>query len=253
VRVLRFRGQSKNFYDAGQDGVLLQEFTSSSGKEPTAETDHRMRSSTFDQESRQNVPGVHDQATLTNEISSYLFHYLAGFHIPTHFIEKASPSAMLVKHLTMIPLVVQVQNTAMGASARRLGLKEGTELNFPVIEHYYKRPDLGHPLVNEFHIYARGIATPEQLRVINRLASKTNIVLRSFFERRGLKLQGLSLEFGMAGDQIVIGDEISPRTCKLAYGQKRKRTVKTRGAAQLETLVDLHSRLCQPAEGNVAG
>ena len=102
-------------------------------------------------------------------------------------------------------------------------MKEGTDLTVPIIEHHYKNPNLGNPLVNEFHIYSLGIAAPEQLRLMNRLASKTNVVLKSFFERRELKLLSMTLEFGMAGSQMTIGDEISPRTCRFADMQKRER------------------------------
>jgi len=254
VSILRFGGTSKNFYDSGKEGFLLLRFTNSPDKKNLTETDHRLRHSTLGNDTAHNA-GIAEEATtfatLINDISSYLFSYLAGFHIPTHFIEKSSSSSMLVRYLAMIPLEVQVHNTALGACARRLGLKEGTDLPFPVIEHYHKRPELEHPLVNEFHIYAMNIATPEQLRVMNRVASKTNVVLRSFFGRRGLKLRALSLEFGIANNQIVIGDEISPRTCSLVP-QKNGRAIRHGRVPELDTYRDVHSRLCRTTshEGN---
>jgi phosphoribosylaminoimidazole-succinocarboxamide synthase len=182
-------------------------------------------------------------ATLANEISTYLFKYLAGFRIPTHMVEKASGSEMLVKQLTMIPLQVRVHNVASGEFSRQYGIKEGTELNVPVIEHYYKNPDLGNPLVNDFHIYSLGLATPEQLRGINRLASKTNVVLKSFFERRELKLLSLDLEFGVVGNQVTIGDEISPRTCRFADLQKKDRGGKDLFAYASENALEVYAEV----------
>jgi phosphoribosylaminoimidazole-succinocarboxamide synthase len=173
-------------------------------------------------ESTKKTQGV-TVATLANEISSYLFKYLAGFRIPTHFMEKLPSSGIHAKPQMMIPLQVRIHNVASGEFSRHYGVKEGTELTVPVIEHYYKSPDLGNPMVNEFHVYSLGLATPEQLRTMNRLASKTNVVLRSFFERRELKLLSANLEFGVIGGQITIGDEISPRTCRFADLQKRDR------------------------------
>jgi phosphoribosylaminoimidazole-succinocarboxamide synthase len=185
--------------------------------------------------------------TMANEISSYLFKYLAGFRIPTHFTEKTSNPEMPVKQLTMIPLQVRVHNVASGEFSRHYGVKEGTELTLPVLEHYYKSPDLGNPMVNEFHIYSLGLATPEQLRTMNRLASKTNVVLRSFFERRELKLLSANLEFGVAGGQITIGDEISPRTCRFADMQKKDRGGKDIFAAvdeeALEACTEVRNRI----------
>jgi len=200
---------SKSFSEAGKPGMLIQHF-----KDSNAEEGQRKRAS------------QNSVAVLANEISTYLFGYLEGFRIPTHFVEKVSEADMLVHKLVMFPLEVQVHNVAAGSYARRFGLKEGLELSFPVIEHHYKKPDLGNPLVNEFHIYSMGVATPEQLRAINRLASKANVVLRSFFERRGLKLVSFVLEFGLSGSQIMIGDEISPRTCVLSDLQSKAKTGK---------------------------
>ncbi len=158
-------------------------------------------------------------AALANEISSYLFKYLGGFRIPVQL----SGSGALNRPLAMIPLQVRVINVSSGEFESRYGVKAGTDLTVPVIEHYYRNPDLGNPMVNEFHVYSLGLATPDQLRTINRLASKTNVVLRSFFERRELKLLSINLEFGVAGNQVTIGEEISPRTCRFADLQKRER------------------------------
>ncbi len=151
------------------------------------------------------------KSPIEHDISIFLLGYLGGYNIPTCLLEKTGPEAEF-RSLTMIPLEVSVWNTATREYSKRLGLKDGYELTFPVIEHHHKRPDLGNPLLNEFHTYSLRIATPEQLRMINRLASKTNIVLRSFFERRELRLDKLGLEFGLFEDQIMVGNEISPRT-----------------------------------------
>ena len=156
-------------------------------------------------------PSNPSRSSIENEISIFLLEYLRGYAIPTCLLEKTGTEALL-RPLTMIPLEVSVWNTATGEYSKRLGLKDGHELTFPVIEHRHKRPDLGNPLVNEFHIYSLRLATPTQLRLINRLASKANIVLRSFFERRELRLDKLGLEFGLFEDQIMIGNGISPRT-----------------------------------------
>jgi phosphoribosylaminoimidazole-succinocarboxamide synthase len=186
-------------------------------------------------------------ATLAGEISSYLFKYLAGFRIPTHVQERSAGSEAPAKQLTMLPLQVRVHNVAVGEFSRRFGIKEGTELTVPVIEHYYKNPDLGNPLTNDFHIYSLGLATPEQLRTMNRLASKTNVVLKSFFERRELKLINMSLEFGLSGNQLMIGDEISPRTCRFADLQRKDRAGKDvfadDSAEDIEAYTEVRNRI----------
>ena len=251
ARALQVGGTAKNLFEAEQAGMLIQQFKDTPQSRRGADETDRRQGTTQDPKVVSTELYKKGQnatiATLSNEISSYLFKYLAGFRIPTHFSAKVSKSEMLIKQLTMIPLEVRVHNVASGEFSKRFGMKEGTELTVPVIEHYYKNPDLGNPLTNEFHIYSLGLATPEQLRAINRITSKTNVVLKSFFERRELKLLSMRLEFGAAGTQIMIGDEISPRTCRFADMQKKDRGVKdifSDGTADtLEACTEVRNRI----------
>lgn len=149
---------------------------------------------------------------LKNEISCYLFEYLEGFHIPTHFVKQISDTQMLVKRLEMLPIVLRIYNVATGELAKRFDLKEETKLSFPIIEHIYKNAEVGNPWINEFHVGTFNLATPEELKLLNRLGSKVNAVLRALCERRNLLPASLYLEFGRHKGQIVLGDEISPET-----------------------------------------
>lgn len=154
------------------------------------------------------------KAALANEMSARIFSYLHDFRISNHFVEKSSESDALVRELAMIPLECIVWNVATADFGKRLGIRDGTELTFPVIEYWWKGAQAKLQLLNEFHIHSLGIATPEQMRSMNRIASKANVVLRPFFERRGLRLASMKLEFGLADGQLMIGDEISQRTCR---------------------------------------
>lgn len=149
--------------------------------------------------------GPHALAPLANSLSAYLFGYLNGYKIPTQFVERIDATASLVRRIEMFPLKVRVWNLAAGSFAKRLGLDPGAELPFPVPEYFYRFTDRPEALVNEFHLLALGAVTPEQLRIINRLASKTNAVLRSHLERHGFKLISVACAFGSLGGQIVLG------------------------------------------------
>jgi len=129
---------------------------------------------------------------------------------------------VLVRKLKMIPIEVTVHNLAASSLAQRFGVNEGDSLDFPIIEYYLKRPDLGQPMINESHALALGYARTEDIRSIGRMASKANAILKSMFERRGLVLVEFKLEFGTVGENIYIGDEISPDTCRI-WDKKRNR------------------------------
>ncbi|MBI3765831.1 MAG: phosphoribosylaminoimidazolesuccinocarboxamide synthase [Ignavibacteriales bacterium] len=159
-------------------------------------------------------------------MSCYLFEYLEGFHIPTFFVEKLSPLRMMVKRIEPIPLYVKIFNTGRGVFSGRFGIKQDISLDFPIIEHYYKNGTENSSWVNEYHVHALDIATPEEFKQINRIASKINAVLRGLCDRRQLVLADSQLKFGRWKGQIVLGDELSPTTCHfldLARGETSQR------------------------------
>lgn len=165
------------------------------------------------------IPG---KGEINSGISSFLFQYLENYHVPTHFVERISQTEVLVRKLKMIPIEVVVHNLASTTLAERFGVDEGAALDFPIIEYFLKRPDLGRPMINESHALALGYARTEDIRAIGRMASKANAILKSMFERRGLVLVEFKLEFGNLGENIYIGDEISPDTCRI-WDKKRNR------------------------------
>ena len=68
------------------------------------------------------------KGVINNEMTSILFPMIEKAGIPTHFIEKLSPTEQLVKVVTILPLEVIVRNFAAGSISKRLGLEEGTAL-----------------------------------------------------------------------------------------------------------------------------
>lgn len=195
-RELFHEGRKKNLYSTDQPELILQEF-----KQPALAEGKR--------DSR-----LKEVSALRNHISSYLFKYLEGFRIPTHFVSKTSDTEMLVRRLEMFPLTIRIYNACVGQLPKRFNVKEGTMLEFPIIEHYDKGNSEIRSWVNESHMYAFGITTPEEFKQLNRLASKINAVLRGLCDRRQLMLAELQLEFGKYKDQIVVADELSPSTCR---------------------------------------
>jgi phosphoribosylaminoimidazole-succinocarboxamide synthase len=170
---------------------------------------------------------VRESLVLRNELSSYLFEYLEGFHIPTHFVKRYSETAMMVKPAEWLPLNVHVVNTGMeGEALRRLGAAKGQEIDFPIIEHYYTNGNPEPAWVNEYHLYALSILTPEEFKQINRLATKANAVLRSICDRRKLQLASVRFEFGRSNDRLLLVGELSQVTCRF--------TSEARGAGKQE-------------------
>lgn len=157
---------------------------------------------------------IHDKGVLNNKITSFFFTMLNEAGIPTHFVERIDDRDQIVKALDIVPLEVIVRNIAAGSMAKRFGLEEGTPLQHPILEFCYKNDDLGDPFANESQITALGWATQDQLTAIKDITMKVNDLLKDFLATKKVKLVDFKLEFGSHKGQILLGDEISPDTCR---------------------------------------
>jgi phosphoribosylaminoimidazole-succinocarboxamide synthase len=157
---------------------------------------------------------IADKGVLNNKISSHFFQMLAKEGIPTHFVKILNDREQLVKTLQILPVEVVVRNVAAGSLAKRIGWEEGTILPSAVLEFYYKNDDLGDPLINNYHAQVLKLATPEQLAVLEKYALKINEILTAYLAGKKIRLIDFKLEFGVHNGEILLGDEISPDTCR---------------------------------------
>jgi len=157
---------------------------------------------------------ITQKGIINNSLSCYLFDYLKNKGIDNHFVKKVSDREMRVKKLEIILVEVVMRNYAAGSLCKRYGIKEGLKMPEPIVEYYYKDDALHDPLMNEYHIFAMDLATREELEMIKNEAIKINSYLVEFFKDCGIKLVDFKLEFGRFKDKILLGDEISPDTCR---------------------------------------
>ncbi len=191
-----FVGQpGRNLYKTNKRDLLIQEFVSPSPANGRKKGGHR------------------DPAELRNQISSYLFEYLKGFHVPTHYLGARPGAEMLVKYAEPLPLLARIYNTPDPGWAQRFGIADIGRLEFPVIEHYLTAGAGAPSWINEYHLYAFNLAKPDEFRQVNRLATKVNAVLRGLCERRELAIADIGLTFGRYNNQVILTGELSHLTC----------------------------------------
>ena len=155
------------------------------------------------------------KGVVNNRVTNCLMKMLETKGIPTHLVEEISERETYVKRVTIIPLEVIVRNVAAGSLAKRLGMAEGTVLNSTVLEYCYKDDALGDPMINQYHIAALGVATPEELDTLADYSFKINNYLGEYLKEVGIELIDFKLEYGKLADgTIVLADEISPDTCR---------------------------------------
>jgi phosphoribosylaminoimidazole-succinocarboxamide synthase len=150
-------------------------------------------------------------------ITSSIFSFLAAQGIATHFIQKLSNTTIVTKKLQMIPLEVVVRNIMAGSTAKKLGIAEGTLISQPLVEFYYKKDELADPFVSDDQaLLLQTVSNQQELDELKRIALKINEGLKSFFAKCEIKLVDFKLEFGKNEQgKIVLGDEISPDSCRL--------------------------------------
>ena len=192
-----YEGKAKILWETDDPASLVQEFKN----DATA----------FDGTKHEVIEG---KGRLNNLISSHLFALLNSEGIRTHFIERISDTEMVVERLEMLPVEVVVRNAAAGSLVRRLGIPEGKRFDPPIVEFYLKDDDLHDPIIAEDHIYAMELAVPQQVAAMRRESLAINVILRNFLRERGIDLVDFKLEFGAKDGELVLGDEISPDTCR---------------------------------------
>ena len=105
-----------------------------------------------------------NKGIINNKVSAFFFNLLSEHGIPHHYVKLISDREMIVKTLDILKVEVVVRNVAAGSLAKRIGWEEGTKMPMPILEYYYKNDDLHDPMINEYHIKAMGLATPEQMK-----------------------------------------------------------------------------------------
>lgn len=148
-------------------------------------------------------------------ISAKFFEVLEQAGVKTQYIKLLEPGKMLSYHLNMIPLEIITRNLAAGSLVRKFPFKKGQEFHPPLIQMDYKSDEYHDPMINDDIAVALGFATKEELDRIREITLKSNQVLKDFLEDKGILFPDFKIEFGRNKQgEIVLGDEISPDTCR---------------------------------------
>ncbi len=195
-----YEGKAKKLYTLkGKKNLLLQEF-----KDDATAFNAQKRGS------------ILNKGIINCELTTYIFGYLGKRGVKNHFVKQISPNEMIIRRLKIVPIEVVVRNIAAGSLLKKTRFKEGEALSKPIVEFYYKDDSLGDPMISDSHALAMKIATEKDLKTLKQMARKINKILKPFFLKRGLRLVDFKLEFGKdKKGKIMLGDEITPDTCRL--------------------------------------
>lgn len=168
------------------------------------------------------------KGVVNNRMSNIMCRMLEENGIETHYVEELNDRETVVKAVEIVPLEVIVRNVAAGSFSKRFGVEEGTVLKNPTLEFCLKDDALGDPMINDYHILALGIATPEELQIMSAMTFKINALLKEYFDKIGVKLIDFKIELGRVDGKIILADEISPDTCRFWDKETNKKLDKDR-------------------------
>ncbi|MCM1042724.1 MAG: phosphoribosylaminoimidazolesuccinocarboxamide synthase [Corallococcus sp.] len=191
-------GKTKRLWATQNEGYLIAEF------KDDAQAYHGKKKIYFD-----------GKAKLSNGINAILMSLLEENGIPTHFISVYSPTEYVVRKAEMIPVEMVVRNYAAGSMCKRLGLAERMKLKAPVLEFCYKNDALDDPVINEYHAYAMGLCTQEELGTMYYAVTRINKVLTDVMNKIGVAIADFKVEFGRVNGRLMVADEITPTTSRM--------------------------------------
>lgn len=193
---------------------------------------------------------ISGKGVINNRVTNHLMKLLGKEGIPTHLVREISERETLVKKVAIIPVEVIVRNIAAGSLSKRLGLPEGTKLPKTVLEYCYKDDALGDPIINEYHIAALGLATPEELALIAEYSFKINGILQNYLKDLHIELIDFKLEFGKTtGGEIILADEISPDTCRFWDSTTGEKLDKDRFRRDMGGIEDAYKEILKRLSG----
>ncbi len=227
-----YEGKAKILYAAAEKGAGIQHFKD----DATA----------FNNQKKSIIEG---KGILNNRISEHILSSLNQIGIETHLIKRINMREQLVKLVEIIPIEFVVRNIATGSLTKRLGIEDGTVLDKPLLEFYYKNDDLQDPLVTREHICTFGWSNNEELDSITEQCFRINDFMQGMFKTVGIKLIDFKVEFGRLNQngkrKIILADEISPDTCRLWDASNDKKLDKDRFRKDLGNIIEAYQEVAR--------
>ncbi|ACS33770.1 phosphoribosylaminoimidazolesuccinocarboxamide synthase [Thermococcus gammatolerans] len=156
------------------------------------------------------------KGSLVLEQTEFFFRLLEGNGVKTHFVERIDGRKARFLRAEKIPLEVIYRELAYGSFLRRYKGWAKPFQRLGIVEFTLKDDSLDDPLIAEEAIVVLGIASEEEVEVMKEKTRKVAGILREFFSSKGLQLVDFKLEFGRLDGELIVIDELSRDTMRVA-------------------------------------
>ena len=221
-------GKAKSLYESSDPDFYIMHY--------------RDDTSAFDGVKKESLEG---KGKTNNKFNASIMQILEKEGVPTHFEKLLSDTDSLVKKLDMVPVECVVRNVTAGSICKRLGLKEGLNLDPPTFEFFYKNDELHDPMINDYHIKSFGWATEQQIEEMKLKTFEVNEILKKIFFEAGMILVDYKLEFGSFKGELFLGDEFTPDGCRVWDSETREKLDKDRFRQDLGNVVESYQTIAK--------
>ena len=204
---------------------------------------------------------IDGKGILNNRISEHILTNLNQVGIKNHLVKRLNMREQLIQHVEIIPIEFIVRNIATGSLTKRLGIEDGTVLEYPLVEYCLKNDELGDPLISKEHIMTFKWMDDFEIDFVNNELARINDFLQGMFRGVGIKLVDFKVEFGRleknGKKDIILADEISPDTCRLWDATTDKKLDKDRFRKDLGNIIQAYQEVARrlgimPEETNIS-
>jgi len=160
------------------------------------------------------------KGSLVLEQTEFFFKLLEKNGVKTHFVERIDERKARFLRAEKIPLEVIYRELAYGSFLRRYKGWAKPFQRLGIVEFTLKDDSLDDPLIAEEALIALGIASRDEVEAMKETTRKVAQVLRDFLSSKGLQLVDFKLEFGRLNGKLIVIDELSGDTMRVAKGNR---------------------------------
>lgn len=146
-------------------------------------------------------------------INSFFLDYLKEYQLPIAFVKAHNKNSLRYLKHDKLDFCIKILNLCDKRTAKIFGKKESDSLMLPLFEYHYGNGK--DSMISESHLFTFNLCTAEDIKIINRICSKVNAILKSYFGRRNSTLAEVSCYFGKIEDKIYLIDDFTPNSLKV--------------------------------------
>lgn len=161
------------------------------------------------------VGSLQGKGEATAKVAAFFFKLLEEAGLKTHFLGVRSSRGLEILPAERIPLEVIYRSKAYGSFLERYRGHINPLAPLDLIELTLKDDSLGDPLLTPSAAIKLGLLKESELEQIESLTKKAARVVKQTLAKKGLELVDMKLEFGRAGGDLVLVDELSGDTMRV--------------------------------------